>query len=138
MAGRGNRNDPPLLPEGEPLVPPTTEVIADLTGDDTGPSSVPFGDSDGGTAGGGPAGPSSEPVVAEPEAAREVEPVAAPVEEPAAEPEPDPDAVTFVCDQWAGVSVFGKGIKFENHLFTTSDPRKIAVLDAWEHARREG
>lgn len=47
------------------------------------------------------------------------------------------DAVTFVCDQWAGVSLHGKGIKFHDHRYSTSDPRKIAVLDAWEHARRE-
>ena len=60
------------------------------------------------------------------------------------EPEPveereavvDPNAVTFRCEQWAGVRLHNTAIKFEGHLFTTSDLGEIAQLDAWEHAER--
>lgn len=48
-----------------------------------------------------------------------------------------PDSsVTFRCNQWAGVKVFGTNIKFENHFFTTSDVGEIAYLDSWEHTER--
>jgi hypothetical protein len=83
----------------------------------------------------------------EPDVLPEVEPEAGepPVEvlddpEPEVEPEAAPvavDQVTFICDQWAGVSLHGKGIKFTDHRYSTSDPVKIGVLDAWEHARRD-
>lgn len=134
MAG-GNRNrggDQPLLPEGEPLVPPTTEIIADLTIGDDGPSTAPEAPVEDLT----PVEPEPEPDVVvepEPEGAPDPEP-----EAPVAEVEHPEGSVTFICDQWAGVKIFGSSIKFENHLFTTSDEGQIARLDAWEHARREG
>lgn len=130
-------------PEGAPLVAPTTEVIADLTGGDSGPSAP------------AEVAPEAPPAPAKAvakkaaapvkKAAAPVAPHAAPAPEPAPVPVPEvvevvvPEgSVTFFCDQWAGVRVYGTGIKFEDHRFTTADEGEIARLDAWEHARREG
>ena len=132
MTHPNRRQQGPTKPEGEPLVPPTTEVIADLTLND--PLPEPKTDS---TPADAP--PAEDEPKDEPETPVEPEPV---VEaEPDPEPEPAPpaaaDSVTFICDQWAGVRLHGTSIKFEDHRFTTSDPSQIARLDAWEHARRE-
>lgn len=168
------QQQPSLKVEGEPLVAPATEIVADLTLGDDGPPSkrssgtVEADDDLDWTVPESEGGPTEDQrlkayaelvgndglsdseargtVWPEPESAVEPAPAAEPVAEPepevkADEPEPAApaaDAVTFVCDQWAGVSIYGTGIKFEKHRFTTSDPRQIARLDAWEHARREG
>lgn len=124
----------------EPLVEPRTDVLVDLTGDDPVADVQPDEDRHALAAELLASAPEldadddelDDELVVEPPAVVDPDPA------PAVTAEPDSESgVRFVCDRWAGVSIHGQNIKFDNHIFVTSDPRKIAVLDAWEHARRE-